>query len=194
MKKRLILACAALAVLLPALAAEAPLRAQANGITMATGSDRQRPEMGLQGIAPQPFRVLEQARNPEVLQQVRIQRRVIIRISPSSPDAREQLLSALPRRPSAGNFQEVSHGDCVDVQDIVGVQPTQDNRLLLFMDNRQVLAASLERSCTARAFYSGFYVERNDDGQLCIARDRLQSRAGVSCSIDAITRLVAVAD
>ncbi len=74
----------------------------------------------------------------------------------------------------------------------MGVQPTQDNRLLLFMENQQVLAASLDNACTARAFYSGFYVEQNEDGRLCVSRDLLQSRAGATCSVEQLTRLVPV--
>ena len=78
------------------------------------------------------------------------------------------------------------------MSNIVGVQPTNDNRLLLFTQERQVLAARLERSCVARAFYAGFYVERSEDGQLCVARDLLQSRAGASCEVSEFSRLVAV--
>ena len=43
-----------------------------------------------------------------------------------------------------------------------------------------MVSAALERSCSARDFYSGFYVERNADGQICVKRDTL---------LDALTKL-----
>lgn len=193
MKNRLILFLAALALLLPALLVVAPLRAQGQqAVNTGSSPERQRPELGLEGIATPPFRVLQDARRPEILRQVRITQRVIIRISPSTPDARSRMLSSLPRRDSGTAFEEVAHEDCVDTAAIAGVTSTRDNRLLLFMRNQEILAAQLERGCTARAFYSGFYVERSEDGRLCVRRDMLQSRAGASCSLENMTRLVAV--
>ena len=162
-------------MLVPALAAEAPLLAQ----------DRLPPVLGLERADMPGFRVLEDARRPEVLGQVRIEQRVIIRISPSPPDAGQRLQALQPRR-SGGGYREVQHDDCVRVENIVGTQPNGENRLLLFMENRNVLAATLERGCAADAFYSGFYVERSRDGRLCVSRDRLQSRAGVSCSVEGL--------
>ena len=37
-------------------------------------------------------------------------------------------------------------------------------------------------------------VEQNDDGKLCVDRDRLLSRAGAKCRISNLNRLVAVTD
>lgn len=192
--KRLSLILALLAAVAIAVAAQDPLRAQPADVNTSSSPERLRPELGLEGIATPPFRVLQEARRPVAGNQVRIERRVIIRISPSSPDARARLLAALPNRSSQTELKEVEHDDCVEVDQIAGVQPAQDNRLLLFMHDRRVLTASLERSCTARSFYAGFYVERSEDGNLCIARDRLQSRAGASCQIDELHRLVAAGE
>lgn len=180
-----------MAAIVPAMSVETPVMAQASDVNSSAAPERWHPELGLEGVATRPFRVFEQAIQPERWGQVRIRQRVIIRVSPSPPDARERMLALSPRQ-SQASIREVPHADCVEVGDIVGVQPTQDNRLLLFMNNRQVLAAALDRSCTARAFYSGFYVEENDDGRLCIARDQLQSRAGETCSVEQLTRLVPV--
>ena len=190
--KRLILLLAAMALLLPAMLAQTPLRAQTAPVNTSSSPERQRPELGLDGIATPPFRVLEEARRSEVLGQVRITQRVIIRISPSTPDARQRMMSSLPRRENTAAFEEVDHDDCIETAGIAGVTSTRDNRLLFFMRNQDILAAQLERGCTARAFYSGFYVERSEDGRLCVRRDMLQSRAGQSCSLENMTRLVAL--
>ena len=162
-------------MLAPALVAGTGLLAQDSGL-------------GFSDVASPALRVLEDASRPESWGQVRIEERVIIRISPSSPEARQRLQDLTPRR--SNSWREVSHDGCVRVGNIVAVQPTNDNRLLLFMQNRNILVASLERGCDARAFYSSVYLERSDDGRLCIDRDRLQSRAGVSCSLDTMRRIV----
>lgn len=151
------------------------------------------PAMSFQaGEASETLRVLDEARTDRVRNQVRIEQRVIIRISPSSSVQRQSIMNDLPRRPITTTYQEVDHGDCVAVDDIAGVQPVEDHRLLLFMQDRRVLSAALERSCNAGAFYSGFYVERHADGNLCVARDRLQSRSGASCQVNELHRLVAL--
>lgn len=83
-------------------------------------------------------------------------------------------------------------GKCVSVAGIAGVQPRRGNRLVLFMRDQRIVAADLERACSARDFYSGFYVERSEDGMLCVDRDRLQSRTGARCKLSRLRQLVAV--
>ncbi|MXO59178.1 hypothetical protein GRI89_06450 [Altererythrobacter salegens] len=143
---------------------------------------------------PAPFLMVEQAMRPQDQYQVRIEERVIIRIAPSPPATRERMLSTLPRKPMTTRFQEVKLDSCVPIQSIGGVAPVQPNRLLLFMRDRRVLSAALDRACDAQAFYSGFYVERSSDGMLCSGRDQLQSRAGTSCEVAQFNRLVAIKD
>ena len=85
-------------------------------------------------------------------------------------------------------------GDCVPIQAIAGVRPGPENRLIFYMRDRTLVSAALARECNARQFYSGFYVERSDDGRLCVKRDLLQSRAGASCAVSRLRQLVAVRD
>lgn len=150
--------------------------------------EESRPAMSLQPYQP-PLSPL-----PQPQYQVRIEQRVVIRIAPSPRATREEMLSRLPRREMETSFQEVELGSCVPIEKITGVAPVQQNRLLLFMRDRRVLSAALDRACDAQAFYSGFYVERNDDGMLCVKRDMLKSRAGTSCEVAQLSRLVAVRD
>ena len=145
----------------------------------------------IDSAAAEPFRVLEEARRTPLQNQVRIEQRVIIRIAPSTQRAREQSMARLARE--ASEYKEVRTADCVPIGSIAAVYPSEENRLLLFMRDRQVLSVALERACNARDFYSGFYVERRD-GQLCERRDRLQSRAGASCRITRLNNLVAARD
>ena len=182
----------AIALLLPALAGDAPDAAPA------IDAVREAPESGAPvplgfDAASEPFRILEEARRPQWPRQVRIEQRIIIRISPSSPDARERL-TALSRRSSTNRFEERKIDGCVPIEAIAGVQPAEENRLVLFMRDRRILTAALARSCNARDFYSGFYVERNEDGQICTRRDELQARNGASCRVSQFNRLVAARD
>ena len=60
----------------------------------------------------------------------------------------------------------------------------------MFMRDRRTIAAQLEKGCSPRDFYRGFYVERSDDGQLCVARDRIMSRSGAKCRVAKFSRLM----
>ena len=83
-------------------------------------------------------------------------------------------------------------GKCVPVSSIAGVQPDSGQRLILFMRDRRIVRARLERSCQARDFYSGFYLSRSSDGKLCIDRDTLQSRSGANCKVTRFRELIEV--
>ena len=128
-----------------------------------------------------------------VQNQVRIEQRVIIRISPRRNVSRQSLVADASRAPSQ-RYEERKMDKCIPVERIAGVQTGSGNRLLLFLRDRRIVTASLEKSCRARDFYSGFYLERNEDGKLCADRDKLQSRSGANCEIDRLRQLVAVAD
>lgn len=189
----LALLLAPIALLLPNLAGQGGVQSEPNVGQDSIGAMDDDPFSAL-GFSPTPeapLRILDEARKPAPRGQVRIEQRVIIRISPSSAEMRRRMLASLPRRESRTDFQEIRQDDCIEVGDIAG-STTAENRLLLFMSDRRVLTLALDEACTARAFYSGFYVERSSDGKLCVSREKLQSRAGASCEIRAISRLVSV--
>ena len=123
------------------------------------------------------------------VEQVRIEQRMVIRITPLGP-ARE-MLADLPRAPLATKFSERKVGKCLPVAGIAGVQIGADDRLLLFMRDQRLIGATLEKVCRARDFYSGFYVERSGDGRLCVDRDMIHSRSGASCSLSRLRQLIA---
>lgn len=126
--------------------------------------------------------------------QVRIEQRIVVRIVPQSPVPRQSLMAELPQRPAPQQYVERKMEDCVAVGNIAGVQTADGNKLVLYMRDRRVVSARLERSCTARDYYSGFYVERNEDGRICVNRDKLQSRTGAKCEVDRLRRLVPLDD
>ena len=143
----------------------------------------------------------EQARSPldafysgQSAGQVRIEQRVTIRISPQRQGNRNSLLARLPQRGLTTSFEEREMERCVPMAGISGVQTGTGNRLLLFLRDDRIVSINLERACRARDFYSGFYIERSDDGKLCVDRDELQSRSGAKCEIERMRELVAVND
>jgi hypothetical protein len=133
---------------------------------------------------------LSAMRQSSVVRQVRIEQRVVVRIAPQPGPARPNMLAEMPQRAAPRQFEERGKEKCVPLADIGGVQTGSGNRLVLFLRDRRMISVNLEKSCRARDFYAGFYVERNKDGQLCVDRDKLQSRTGARCEVETMRELV----
>lgn len=121
-------------------------------------------------------------------QQVRIRQQIMIRVSPRRPSTNEMVAdwqAAMPRE-----YQQRKIGKCLPAKDIIAVQTVSSRDLVLHMADRRMIRALLPKSCNARDFYLGFYVEPNDDGKLCVDRDLLRARSGATCKIGAIRQLV----
>ena len=129
-----------------------------------------------------------------VAQQVRIERRVVLRISPVMGTTRQNLAAAFPAPRGTTRLAERAFGDCIPVSSIAAVQAQRGNRLLLYLRDRRLLAADLEKACLAQNFYSGFYIEESDDGRLCVDREKLQSRSGAKCSVSSLRQIVAISE
>lgn len=128
---------------------------------------------------------------PEPGWQVRIEQRMQIRITPhGSPPRRPEMFVGIPEPDFEVRFTERKIGKCLSIASIAGVQPEKGTRLLLYTRDRRIVAAELERSCRARDFYSGFYLSRTEDGQLCVDRDTLLTRSGMNCKLTRIRQLV----
>ncbi|WP_298282630.1 hypothetical protein [Novosphingobium sp.] len=135
---------------------------------------------------------LAQGLGDQTWNQVRIEQRMIIRIAPRmpgsmlapAPDPRFSVPQQPPR------LFERKTDKCLPIASIAGVQIESQDRLVLITRNRKMIGASLDKTCHARDFYSGFYVDRNDDGRLCAGRDTIHSRAGANCTITRMRELV----
>ena len=131
---------------------------------------------------------------PQVLAQVRIEQRIIIRV-PRQSLSRSSLMAdiAPPRRaprPEPPKFERRKVGKCLAMRDVSGVRVINDDMLVLFMRDQRMIEAELEKSCSAREFYQGFYMERSGDGRLCVDRDLLQARSGSKCEVNKLRQLV----
>ena len=80
-------------------------------------------------------------------------------------------------------------GKCIQTAQIGGVADRGDS-LVMFMRDRRTVAAKLEKGCSPRDFYRGFYMENSEDGKICVQRDRLMSRSGAKCQVDSFRELV----
>ncbi|MEO9599591.1 hypothetical protein [Parasphingorhabdus sp.] len=126
---------------------------------------------------------------PIVFAQLRIEKRVIIRVPRRRPNPlapRVRFSQEVPRQV----YREKKIGKCLPMNNILGVQMFGDRFLDLVTRDRRRIRARLDKKCQARSFYSGFYMEKSEDGKMCADRDVLHSRTGAKCEIDRFRELV----
>ena len=191
---------APLALLLPAAGAIEPLSSgseQSPATTLRADDRPSRLALPVESLLPalDPadtviFQTIAQSFQVEAQNQVRIEQRMTIRITPFASAPQPNMLVELPSRPLPQRLVERDFGNCLSIAGIAGVEVSNTNRLILYMRDHRVLSAGLERSCNARDYYSGFYVDRNSDGQICVKRDNLLSRSGATCKLSQIKQLV----
>ncbi|MGD9665175.1 MAG: hypothetical protein AB7U34_08235 [Novosphingobium sp.] len=160
----------------------------------AFGTDLLDNRTGPVGKEPTIWQSLAESFRPAEPNQVRIERRVIIRIAPHRPFARPDMLADMQSAQPMPRLSVRKKIKCLPASEIGGVQVDPDNRLILFMRRHRMVGVSLEKGCRAREFYSGFYVERSPDGLICSGRDILQSRAGARCEVSKLHVLAPVRD
>ncbi|NJM50071.1 MAG: hypothetical protein HC843_03630 [Sphingomonadales bacterium] len=120
--------------------------------------------------------------------QVRVQSRVIIRVSPINN--RDTFGRKVP---SSDSFSEKKARKCYAMSQFIGFRSGgggKENLELLTRDGTLV-RAYLSDGCLSREFYAGAYMERPADGNLCEDRDIMHARTGAKCEIDKFRLLVA---
>ncbi|WP_293882615.1 hypothetical protein [Sphingomonas sp.] len=115
--------------------------------------------------------------------QLTIQRRIFIRIPPT------RIIPAPPPeiRP---RWREKKGPKCIATTGLGGFAITTPDSIDLFLKGGGRYRAHLEDACPSIAFYSGFYIRPTEDGQICVGRDPIHSRAGGQCEIVRIRTLV----
>ena len=105
---------------------------------------------------------------------------------------REQILVRVPVRvrpatpapTSLVEWEEKRGPKCVPAASIQGASLIGQRSVDLILRDRSRVRAKLEDRCPALDFYYGFYVSRNEDGQICADRDFIKSRVGGQCEIE----------
>ncbi len=146
-------------------------------------------------LMPDALSEIAESFRPRAAQQVRIEQRVTIRISPRAapmpmmPSALADLDGARRGEP---RFIERKMGKCLALNGIAGVQAGPRNKLVLMLRDGRVVSATLDKACQGRDYYSGFLVAKNADGMLCTGRDELLSRSGSNCKVSGFRQIVEV--
>jgi hypothetical protein len=117
--------------------------------------------------------------------QLSIEQRVIIRV----PMARKGAAPTRPTPKARDEWREKKGPRCIALRSIRSAGIVMDRAIDLMLADNHRYRARLGSGCHSMAFYSGFYVEPDEDGSLCSGRDTLQARGGASCAIDSFRRL-----
>lgn len=117
--------------------------------------------------------------------QLTIEQRVIIRVPMACKGRAPVRIN--PKESEA--WKEKKGPRCIALRSIRSASVVVGNGVDLLLADNHRYRARLERGCSSMGFYSGFYVEPDDDGSLCSGRDQLQARSGLSCGIDSFRRL-----
>jgi hypothetical protein len=124
-------------------------------------------------------------------QQVSIEQRVTIRVSPRQAPMPPMMFDA-DTESGGTRYVERKFGKCLPMSGIVGVQPASGRKLLLIMRDNRIFTAELKKGCQARDFYSGFLVAKSADGMICKERDELRARSGTTCQVSGFRQIVAL--
>ena len=121
--------------------------------------------------------------------QVRVEQRVIIRV-PAQRVSAASISVGAPSRSAPIKFHEKKIAKCLMMDRLVASRPGPKESLELVTRDGALVRAYLGKGCLAREFYAGAYMERPDDGRLCVDRDLLYARTGAKCEIDKFRLLV----
>jgi hypothetical protein len=136
-----------------------------------------------------PIQQTLEAARVDLPQQVSIEQRVTIRVSPRQAPLAPMMFEA-DSGSSGSRFIERKFGKCLPMSGIVGVQPVSGRKLLLIMRDDRMFTAELEKGCQARDFYSGFLVAKSSDGMICKERDELRARSGATCQVNGFRQII----
>lgn len=105
----------------------------------------------------------------------------------------DQLILRIPVRPRpllppAFEWAEGKGPKCIPTSAIRGAMLSGPGQVDFVLVDRQRLRAKLSEDCPALDFYSGFYLQ-SEDQRLCVRRDMIFSRMGGSCRIERFNQL-----
>lgn len=126
---------------------------------------------------------------PGVRTQIRIERRVIIRIPRMTPAPALATASVAPLPPIRW-IERGAGGRCVPVSALAAASVTRPDSVDLVMAGGRRVRARLGEDCPALGFYSGFFIRPPADGQVCAQRDVIRSRSGGECRIEGFSALI----
>jgi hypothetical protein len=79
---------------------------------------------------------------------------------------------------------------CLPIQSIAMTGLSGPSSIDFLLRDRRRIRAELDSDCPALDFYGGFYLQVDDDDQICAKRDEIRSRVGGSCRIEKFRTMV----
>jgi hypothetical protein len=94
-------------------------------------------------------------------------------------------------RPLVPDFEwvEKKGPKCIPVSEFRRASLSGSEQVDFILSDRARIRAQFDENCPALDFYSGFYLQLEDD-RLCAHRDAIHSRIGTSCTIERFRQLV----
>lgn len=148
------------------------------------------PDVGGDGMERRPEtmpEVMDSTPPGDRLAQLTIEQRVIIRV----PMMRPLPPPAVPAAPAPVDWEERKGPKCIPLRRLRAASIVSPRGVdLMLRGGPERMRALLGRECSPASLYSGFYIEPNEDGQLCAGRDKVLARSGADCTIRKLVRLV----
>lgn len=88
-------------------------------------------------------------------------------------------------------YREKKGPRCLSTATILGAAVVAPGSVDFILRGGDRVRARFAASCPVLAYYSGFYVTPNADGQMCAGRDSVRDRAGGECEVAKLRALVA---
>jgi hypothetical protein len=117
---------------------------------------------------------------------------------PAQPEAvrrvviRDELILRIPIRPRRSVpivWEERKGPKCLDAGAIAGAMLSGPSTIDFVMKDRRRFRAEMDSECPALDFYSGFYMQLDED-RICAKRETIRSRVGATCRIERFRFLV----
>lgn len=100
-----------------------------------------------------------------------------------------QPMSALPMPRPMRRWKESRGPRCIARAQIAAAKISGPGKVDFILRDRTLIRARLRNSCPALDYYSGFYLQRTADDNICRDRDAVHARSGGECQIDAFRKL-----
>lgn len=125
------------------------------------------------------------------LAQVTIEQRVIIRIPTMRSGVQpSSMMREVPSPPPPIRWKESKGPKCLALGGLRGAMINPNSGVTMVTARNEQFRTHFGRACRAADFYSGFYIQPNEDGAICAGRDTLHARNGSTCEIEKFSRMV----
>ena len=105
---------------------------------------------------------------------------------------RDEVILRIPVRPRMSpmiEWTERKGPKCIPIDRIAAAMLSGPSSIDFVLRDRSRMRAKMDSDCPALDFYTGFYLQPDDD-RICAKREAISSRVGTSCRIEKFRELV----